>query len=74
MATTSRNSSTNAVEVAMVPQEGYLFTSSLADNLRFGEPEATTDQVFMRPKLALPTMFEGSRMALKPSSENGVSP
>ena len=32
-------------EVAMVPQEGYLFTSSLADNLRFGEPEATTDQV-----------------------------
>ena len=32
-------------EVAMVPQEGYLFTSSLADNLRFGEPEATSEQV-----------------------------
>ncbi len=32
-------------EVAMVPQEGYLFTSSLADNLRFGEPEARLEQV-----------------------------
>ena len=32
-------------EVAMVPQEGYLFTSSLADNLRFGEPKATSEQV-----------------------------
>jgi ATP-binding cassette subfamily B protein len=27
-------------QVALVPQEGYLFTASLADNLRYGEPQA----------------------------------
>ena len=32
-------------DVAMVPQEGFLFTSTLADNLRYGEPDAETDQV-----------------------------
>ena len=26
--------------MALVPQEGYLFTATLADNLRYGEPEA----------------------------------
>ena len=26
--------------VALVPQEGYLFTATLADNLRYGDPEA----------------------------------
>ena len=32
-------------DVAIVPQEGFLFTSSLADNLRYGEPEAGRDRV-----------------------------
>ena len=32
-------------DVAIVPQEGFLFTSTLADNLRYGEPEADTAQV-----------------------------
>lgn len=32
-------------QIALVPQEGYLFTSSLADNLRYGDPEAGMDQV-----------------------------
>lgn len=32
-------------DVAMVPQEGFLFTSTLADNLRYGEPDAAADQV-----------------------------
>ena len=32
-------------QIALVPQEGYLFTSSLADNLRYGDPEAEMDQV-----------------------------
>jgi len=32
-------------QVALVPQEGYLFTASLADNLRYGEPEAGMDRV-----------------------------
>ncbi len=32
-------------QVALVPQEGYLFTASLADNLRYGEPEAAMERV-----------------------------
>lgn len=32
-------------QIALVPQEGYLFTSSLADNLRYGEPEADNRRV-----------------------------
>ena len=32
-------------DVAMVPQEGFLFTSTLADNLRYGDPDATDDRV-----------------------------
>ena len=31
--------------VALVPQEGYLFTATLADNLRYGEPEASMAEV-----------------------------
>ncbi len=31
--------------VALVPQEGYLFTASLADNLRYGDPEAAQERV-----------------------------
>jgi ATP-binding cassette, subfamily B, multidrug efflux pump len=32
-------------QVALVPQEGYLFTATLADNLRYGEPEAPLEAV-----------------------------
>lgn len=32
-------------QVALVPQEGYLFTATLADNLRYGEPEAPLETV-----------------------------
>ena len=32
-------------DVAIVPQEGFLFTSSLADNLRYGDPEASDQRV-----------------------------
>jgi ATP-binding cassette subfamily B protein len=32
-------------QVALVPQEGYLFTATLADNLRYGEPRASLEQV-----------------------------
>ena len=32
-------------QIALVPQEGYLFTSSLADNLRYGEPDASLARV-----------------------------
>ena len=32
-------------QLALVPQEGYLFTNTLADNLRYGEPQASMDRV-----------------------------
>ena len=32
-------------QVALVPQEGYLFTATLADNLRYGDPGADLQQV-----------------------------
>jgi ATP-binding cassette subfamily B protein len=32
-------------QVAIVPQEGFLFTASLADNVRYGDPEASLQQV-----------------------------
>ena len=32
-------------QVGLVPQEGYLFTASLADNLRYGEPDAPFERV-----------------------------
>ncbi|WP_415400006.1 ABC transporter ATP-binding protein [Synechococcus sp. W4D4] len=32
-------------QVALVPQEGYLFTATLADNLRYGDPEADQTRV-----------------------------
>jgi ATP-binding cassette subfamily B protein len=31
--------------VVMVPQDGYLFDSSLADNVRFGRPDVTDEQL-----------------------------
>ncbi|MFM8543960.1 MAG: ABC transporter ATP-binding protein [Vulcanococcus sp.] len=38
--------------VALVPQEGYLFTASLADNLRYGEPQASIEKVRRAAHLA----------------------
>ncbi len=31
--------------IALVPQEGYLFTNTLAENIKYGDPLATTKQV-----------------------------
>ncbi|MEB3172231.1 MAG: ABC transporter ATP-binding protein [Cyanobacteriota bacterium] len=42
-------------QVALVPQEGYLFTATLADNLRYGEPEA--------PLAAVQRVAEQARLA-----------
>jgi ATP-binding cassette subfamily B protein len=39
-------------QVALVPQEGFLFTASLADNLRYGEPEASLERVRQAAELA----------------------
>jgi ATP-binding cassette subfamily B protein len=39
-------------QVALVPQEGFLFTATLADNLRYGSPEASMEQVRQAAELA----------------------
>jgi ATP-binding cassette subfamily B protein len=39
-------------QVALVPQEGFLFTATLADNLRYGEPEASQERVREAAELA----------------------
>ena len=39
-------------QVGLVPQEGYLFTASLADNLRYGEPDAPLERVEMAARQA----------------------
>ncbi len=39
-------------EVALVPQEGFLFTASLADNLRYGDPDAAMEQVELAARQA----------------------
>ncbi len=31
--------------IALVPQEGYLFTETLSDNIKYGNPEASIDKV-----------------------------
>ncbi|CAK6696249.1 ABC transporter ATP-binding protein [Synechococcus sp. CBW1107] len=38
--------------VAVVPQEGYLFTATLADNLRYGVPEAPQERVELAARQA----------------------
>jgi ATP-binding cassette subfamily B protein len=43
-------------QVALVPQEGYLFTASLADNLRYGEPQAGQQAV---ERAAIQARLEG---------------
>ena len=39
-------------QVALVPQEGFLFTATLADNLRYGEPSAPMERVEEAARLA----------------------
>ena len=39
-------------QVALVPQEGFLFTASLADNLRYGDPGAPIERVEMASRQA----------------------
>ncbi|MEB3305097.1 MAG: ABC transporter ATP-binding protein [Cyanobacteriota bacterium] len=39
-------------QVALVPQEGFLFTATLADNLRYGEPDASMERVEAAAEMA----------------------
>jgi len=39
-------------KISLVPQEGYLFTATLAENLRFGRPDATDAEVQLAARQA----------------------
>jgi ABC-type multidrug transport system fused ATPase/permease subunit len=41
--------------VVMVTQENYLFSGTIADNIRFGRPEATQEQIGRPPARSVPT-------------------
>ncbi len=46
--------------VVLVPQEGFLFDAPLLDNIRFGKPEATRDEVLLAlTELGLDPWLEG---------------
>jgi ATP-binding cassette subfamily B multidrug efflux pump len=38
--------------LGLVPQRGFLFTGSVADNLRYGKPDATTDEMWEALEIA----------------------
>jgi len=39
-------------QIGLVPQDAFLFSGTLADNIRFGRPEATDEDVARAAKLA----------------------
>jgi ATP-binding cassette subfamily B protein len=43
--------------IAIVPQDVAIFTASVADNIRFGRPDATDDEIERAADLALVTEF-----------------
>ncbi|MGA8046942.1 MAG: ABC transporter ATP-binding protein [Dermatophilaceae bacterium] len=46
--------------VVLVPQEGFLFDADLADNIRFGKPSATDDEIALAiTELGLDAWIEG---------------
>jgi len=46
--------------VVLVPQEGFLFDQSLLDNIRFGKPEATDDEIALAiTELGLDAWIDG---------------
>ncbi|WP_395106913.1 ABC transporter ATP-binding protein [Actinomadura sp. SCN-SB] len=61
--------------VVMVPQDGFLFDASLADNIRYGRPEATdADLVLALTELGLADWLEGLPRGLDtPVGQRGES-
>ena len=39
-------------QMGLVPQDPFLFAGTIADNIRFGQPEATDEQVYAAARLA----------------------
>jgi putative ABC transport system ATP-binding protein len=61
--------------VAFVPQEGFLFTGSIADNIRYGKPSASDEQVrFACEELGLGRWLNGMPEGIAtPVGERGSS-
>ncbi|PZU50426.1 MAG: ABC transporter ATP-binding protein [Arsenicicoccus sp.] len=52
--------------VVLVPQEGFLFDADLADNIRFGRPEATDEELHLAvTELGLDAWVEGLPQGLR---------
>src|SRR5699024_10488102 len=47
--------------IGLVPQKPYLFSGTIADNLRFGDPEASEDQLWAALDTAQATDFVVAR-------------
>lgn len=61
--------------VAFVPQEGFLFTGTIADNIRYGKPSATDERVrFACEELGLGRWLDGMPEGIRtPVGERGSS-
>jgi ATP-binding cassette subfamily B protein len=44
-------------QIALVPQETTIFASTIRDNIRFGKPEATDEEIYQAAKLAFAEPF-----------------
>jgi putative ABC transport system ATP-binding protein len=61
--------------IVMVPQDGFLFDAGLADNIRYGRPEATDDDILLAlTELGLTDWLEGLPDGLRtPVGQRGES-
>ncbi|WP_277246437.1 ABC transporter ATP-binding protein, partial [Micrococcus terreus] len=64
--------------VGLVPQKPYLFSGTVAENLRFGRPEATEDELWAALDTAQATDFVSERITgsgenVKTGLESGIS-
>jgi putative ABC transport system ATP-binding protein len=61
--------------IVMVPQDGFLFDASLGDNIRYGRPDATDDDVLLAlTELGLADWLEGLPLGLRtPVGQRGES-
>ncbi|MEU8272248.1 ABC transporter ATP-binding protein, partial [Sphaerisporangium sp. NPDC049002] len=61
--------------IVMVPQDGFLFSGSLADNIRYGRPSATDDDIALAmTELGLTDWLEGLPAGLStPVGQRGES-
>jgi len=62
-------------KIGFIPQRAFLFTGTVADNLRYGDAEATDDELWhaLRVAQAEPFVAEMPEQLLTPVSQGGMS-